>query len=502
MNSNAPGIVCFYHDIEQDFDSSADPEVCRDVVRRFAELEQRYGARATYDVVGKIQTEQPDLLEIIRAAHHEVAFHSHGHHRDWNKDYYAEEVALCRAASALPRGYRSPRSQWGRETLEALWENGFLWSAENEPRTPEPYFIHKGLVRLPILGDDWPAHTGRQSREDWVAEFRAAVDSRVFTAVGMHDCVAAEEPDAWLATWEEMLKIASKKGLQMLTFSEAADLFRRGAVARHYDLTAVRWNAHSQQLYRSKRFQELIRAEAEALDNPVVADLASAGGVQSFGITDICSRIYCVDNSPGMVDSVEDRAPLEGRLGELTATGLPDESCDMVFCVNAIEYVYEFEDLAEEIKRIAKPGATCLVAFPAEGGCPVRPPTCPPDRIQRYFTRDDVERFGARIGNGQIFGVQFDATEPASDTEEARYRQLDDVQPADKIPMFWVYVGTHEREAMPDSGLRLIPLDQCPFRFHAQRFDVIKNAWRDAKRQVPKPLKQVAKALLGGQRRR
>jgi len=501
MSSKRNCIVSFYHDIEQNFDSDADPEVCRDVVKRFIALESRHGARATYNVVGRLFREQPDLIDWIVAAGHEVAFHSHEHHRDWRPEYYADEVALCRATSERPTGYRSPRSQWGQETLAALWEHGFLWSAENEPHRKEPYFVHKGLVRLPILTDDWPAFTGRQDHDAWVRELETAMATRPYVAIGAHDCVAATDPEAWLTTWERLLKAAAERGALMLSFAETADLYRRGAVARHYDATAKEWNDHSKTLYRSKRFQELIRAEAEKLEQPVVADLASAGGVQSFGLTDVAKHIYCVDNSPGMVASVKANAKLEGRLGELTATSLPDQSIDLVFCVNAIEYLYAAEDLATEIRRIAKPGATCLVAFPALGGCPERPPTSPPDRIQHYFTRDEVLQWGALLGQGRLLGIQYDPSEPITAEREQAYLEMERNPPPDVVPMFWVYVTRVER-APTAPGRRTIPLALCPFAFRAQRFEGLKSAFRSAKKRVPRPLKQAAKALVGRSGRR
>ena len=58
-------IITFYHDIEQDFDSKADPEDCRQIVKKFLEIEQRYGISANYNVVGRLYQEQPDLIDWI-----------------------------------------------------------------------------------------------------------------------------------------------------------------------------------------------------------------------------------------------------------------------------------------------------------------------------------------------------------------------------------------------------------------------------------------------------
>ena len=179
---------------------------------------------------------------------------------------------------------------------------------------------------------------------------------------------------------------------------------------------------------------------------PMVADLASAGGVQSYPLKDRASGIYCVDNSPGMVESVQEDEVIKGQFGEMTATGLQNNSMDLVFCVNAVEYLFWPEDLAEEVKRIAKPNARCLIAFPAREGCPLQAPVTPPDRIQHNFTRAEVEAWAKLIGPGEIIGIQHDAKEPADAEEALAYRELEEDQANITNPMFWVFRGEVARQ--------------------------------------------------------
>jgi ubiquinone/menaquinone biosynthesis C-methylase UbiE len=44
------------------------------------------------------------------------------------------------------------------------------------------------------------------------------------------------------------------------------------------------------------------------------------------------------------------------RIGELTATGLPDASTDAVLCTGAIQFPGEPASAYEEIQRVLKPG--------------------------------------------------------------------------------------------------------------------------------------------------
>src|SRR3989338_4241468 len=95
----AHNMVSFYHDIEQDIDSKANPEECRAIVKKYLELEKKYDVHATYNVVGRLFQEQPDLIEWILNAGQEIAFHSCNHQSDWQPKYFASEIDLCRKVS-------------------------------------------------------------------------------------------------------------------------------------------------------------------------------------------------------------------------------------------------------------------------------------------------------------------------------------------------------------------------------------------------------------------
>lgn len=432
--------LTLYHDIEQDVDCAADPEECRRVVRQFLSLEARYRVPVTYNVVGKLFREQPDLISWIREAGQEVAFHSYHHQPTWQPAYYADEVARCRRTSSDPKGYRSPRSRWDESTLRSAWENGFLWNAESD-RSRSPYFIHEGLVRLPIAADDWPLQTGDLTPDGWVAHFRSLLDDRGYFGFGAHDCVASLSPRDRLAAWEQVLEAVAGSDRVPMTFSQAADRYRRSALSDHYDAEAQRWNDATQAFYRTRRFRELIRAEAELLERPVVADLGSAGGVLTTPLKDIASAIYCVDNSEGMLADLEPHGRVHPQLADVTNSGLADASIDLVVCARVIEYLFWPERLADEIRRIGRPGATYFVTFPADRGeAPARDGGAP-ERIRRFFTADEVRRWAARVGPGRLLGVQYDPVEPRDRAAERRYRAGERTAPPDARPTNWVYIG-------------------------------------------------------------
>lgn len=231
-------VITFYHDIEQNSELNVEPEICRQVVNGFLTLEKKYNVPATYNVVGKLFVQQPDLITQIINSGQEIAFHSFNHQPDWKPEYYADEIHLCRRVSNSPRGYRSPRSQWNQTTLKTLWELGFHWSAENDAHY-EPYFIYEGLVRLPIAGDDWPLYVGLVNIEGWLESFVNIMKTKRYFAFGTHDFVFCHNTEKRMFAYESILKMAIGNQVQLVTFSEAADLFRCGQFPKDGSLDEI-----------------------------------------------------------------------------------------------------------------------------------------------------------------------------------------------------------------------------------------------------------------------
>ena len=491
----ASNMVTFYHDIEQDLSSNAKREECRQVVKEFLELEKEYGVPATYNVVGKLYEEQPDLIRWILDSGQEVAFHSYNHQPDWKLEYYSDEIKLCSQLSSAPNGYRSPESKWDQSTLETLWDNGFLWNAEGD-RHEEPYFIHEGLVRLPIAGDDWSLHTGALTIDEWVQRFVDLLKRRPYFGFGAHDFITSLNPKERLKAWEKVLQAAVEREVLLVNFSEAADLFRRAELARYYSTAAKRWNRGTTTLYRTKRFQELIRAEGEKLNRPVVADLGSAGGVLSSDLRNVARRIYLVDNAPGMIADIDADSLIEACLGEATDSGLPDDLCDFVICARIVEYLFWPDQLADEIKRIGKIGATYLVTFPAFRGAPPSREESAPGKVRRHFTADEIHEWARQIGPGRLLGIQYESAEPDGPEAEQRYRRIEESPPADEHPTNWVCIGTIENKAPSMAHGRTLPTTAFRFRLRDQRYDRVKRRFEDIGRRFPKPIRKLGKLVL------
>jgi ubiquinone/menaquinone biosynthesis C-methylase UbiE/peptidoglycan/xylan/chitin deacetylase (PgdA/CDA1 family) len=493
MPFNAP-LVTFFHDIEQDCDSKADFAICRDIVKEFLRIEKKYNIIATYNIVGKLCAAQPDLVQWIKESGHEVAYHSYNHQPDWQPKYYASEINLCKPLPYLAKGYRSPRSQWNKSTLGSLWDNGFLWDAEDDKHR-EPYFIYKGLVRLPIAGDDWTMQEGKRDPSSWCRDFSHELRVRRYCAFGSHDTVTSFAPEQRLQAWERVIQIALEKKATILTFSEAADLFRRKALEKYYGRVAGEWNRHNEHLYRTKRFRECVTEVVEKMGRPVVADIASGGGLLTNHLKDKVEKLYCIDNTENMLNHISAGGIVEVLRGEVTDTNLPDNSVDFVVCARIIEYLFWPERLADEIKRIAKGQAMFLVTFPAVRIPPLPREESPAGRIRHYFTVKEIQEWAGRIGPIQLIGVQYALEEPRSPEEEQRYREIER-DPQGKTPTNWVVIGSVHNKSYWRNPRKIIPLSLCTFKMSMGGKERLMVVWEGMKKLIPIALKRLLKKLI------
>ncbi|HWG15808.1 MAG TPA: methyltransferase domain-containing protein [Streptosporangiaceae bacterium] len=111
---------------------------------------------------------------------------------------------------------------------------------------------------------------------------------------------------------------------------------------------------------------EAIPELAEALrlrPGGVLLDLACGRGAYGLLITQHAgTSLIGVDFSAQALAEAREQAARMGvsnvsfRVGELTATGLPDASVDAVLCTDAIQFPDEPASAYEEIRRVLKPG--------------------------------------------------------------------------------------------------------------------------------------------------
>lgn len=182
-------------------------------------------------------------------------------------------------------------------------------------------------------------------------------------------------------------------------------------------------------------------------------------------------------------------------LGEVTDSKVPAQSADLIICARIIEYLFWPERLAEEIKRIARPGARYFVTFPAQRSTEPSSDGSPPDRCRHYFVPEEIREWAATIGPGQLLGVQYDEAEPRGGDAEQRYRDVEEHPPQGMCPTNWVYIGTVEQAWSPPVHRAAIPLSSVRFRLPTLRRYYLRIRLKAMEQSLPPRVRRLARVM-------
>ena len=104
----------------------------------------------------------------------------------------------------------------------------------------------------------------------------------------------------------------------------------------------------------------------------VVADLGAGEGLISQLLARNAKQVWCIDNSPRMVEvgtelaRKNDLTNLAYRLGDIEQVPLPDESVDLAILSQALHHARHPQKAVDEAHRILRPGGQLLILDLAE----------------------------------------------------------------------------------------------------------------------------------------
>ncbi len=148
-------------------------------------------------------------------------------------------------------------------------------------------------------------------------------------------------------------------------------LKRRRVAEQYFNLIAGRLGKH----YCPGRSWEAIGHLALRLAPPIViADLGAGEGLISQLLASRAKQVWCIDNSPRMVEVGTELAKKNGlanlayKLGDIEQVPLPDKAVDLAILSQALHHAQHPQTAVNEAFRILRPGGRLLVLDLKEHG--------------------------------------------------------------------------------------------------------------------------------------
>ena len=176
-------------------------------VKKILEVLGDHGLKVTFFTPGWVVEKYSDVVGSILGDGHEVALHGYLHEKLDQLELEEELLVFKKSISAFerildfkPKGFRAPYWRFSGNTLNILFEEGFLYDSSLMD-DEKPYILeHNGrkIVELPVDWrlDDWPhleIHRlpPRMLLEMWMEELDYAARNNGFLSLTMHpSCIS------------------------------------------------------------------------------------------------------------------------------------------------------------------------------------------------------------------------------------------------------------------------------------------------------------------------
>lgn len=234
------GCLTIFHDYESDYAICNKADASRYGVRRLLEIEQKVGIRTTYNVVGKLLDDVPDIIQMIVSSGHDIGGHSYRHdtmtemnRRELDNDIKKAKKKFQQYGIEL-NGIRSPQSRWNFKQIKVMHNNSLVWSAEND-KANFPYTLYsksgRDIVRLPISMDDWDYISKGISPNRMYINLMEVVrrisNEKSYGSIGFHPWVQGEVSERLDVVEEIMATIRNMPDLRVITFWDAYQIYKK-----------------------------------------------------------------------------------------------------------------------------------------------------------------------------------------------------------------------------------------------------------------------------------
>ncbi|MBL6729997.1 MAG: polysaccharide deacetylase family protein [Bacteroidia bacterium] len=231
------GYLTIFHDYESFYAQPGVKEQSYYGVNRMLDIEKKYNVRTTYNTVGKLGEDLPEVINRIINEGHELAGHSYDHSFLAFKSKSKTEWDLKKTMESFLdygvkiKGMRSPKGRWSFGQMRLMAKLGMTWSAEGD-KAKYPYFIIPNkLLRFPVKIGDHKQYRKFKTPEAVTLNYLKIVDELIenkgYGAMCFHPWVIAESEER-LEAYDGLLReITKKQNLKIVTFSEMCDLIKK-----------------------------------------------------------------------------------------------------------------------------------------------------------------------------------------------------------------------------------------------------------------------------------
>ena len=117
--------------------------------------------------------------------------------------------------------------------------------------------------------------------------------------------------------------------------------------------------------YRGRR--KVIRAELERLSLPAAAEILDAGCGSGRTLQELVhyGRVQGIELNEDAAELARSRACGDVHVGRLEELPWPDESFDLITCLDVIEHTSDDRATLAELRRVCRPGGWLLITVPA-----------------------------------------------------------------------------------------------------------------------------------------
>jgi peptidoglycan/xylan/chitin deacetylase (PgdA/CDA1 family) len=235
------GYLTIFFDYEGDYALPSKKRAQASVygVKRMIKICKKHNISATFNTVGKLFDDHPDIIKKIIDDGHDIASHSYNH-STMNKlnigeieEDFQESKRVFKQHGLLLNGFRSPQSRWNFRQMNAMLKNDFSWSAEND-RADFPYIICRQgknkLVRFPVKLDDWDYISNKVGASEMYEKLCSCAiktqKNKCYAAIGFHPWVNGMAEDRLDVFDKFLAQISSMENLVVLTFQSSLNLIR------------------------------------------------------------------------------------------------------------------------------------------------------------------------------------------------------------------------------------------------------------------------------------